>query len=531
VKFRYPGTVAALAISIVAAAWLAVRALVHQPPLLWDESEHVLYGVEVLSHLKGWNWEGFRNASFYQFFWSFLHSWWVGFFLGLSGYSDVAARFSSIVAYAVFLFSMYCAGSRCREVGTARAAGFAAMAAAWIPSSLPDFGVQCMQEVPALMTAGCALWAFREAMERRRPAWWLGAGLLTTVSFFMKYNFGIMLAVAFAILVAVEFLLSREYGFLQALPWVYGPLLLAALHWLVYPEFRVAEFLTIFVNRPQGPAVWSMEGLLFYPRGLFVEGGWWALLLVAGFGVGLSLVRSRWNRLLLILVCCVFGSITLQQTKVYRYLYPAYPGLFLLVGAAVAAWYGRCGSRGVVRWLFLAAGIVFAGRFLYAVEAARDKPEIRYAVRPVVERTVASLIGSTAVLTVGEADLLSAGLVEWELLKRGKRVPVYESMLFKERLAGARPFDADTVVHQADIDALCAVVRERRCDAVVAVDIPSGSPLDNDDYRLFNAWKRPYVRLLVMGVPGFALHETVTNEAMGITVRTYRVASPAAPVE
>ena len=119
-------------------------------------------------------------------------------------------------------------------------------------------------------------------------------------------------------------------------------------------------------------------------------------------------------------------------------------------------------------------------------------PKIEMVPRDVAAYLVHELEGKKGVLFIGEFNAVPAHLIAWELRKRGDRVPVYQSMDYKEPLEGMTPF-APGSSDRTNLLRLVTVARELSVDTVVTIGLKKISPFYDWEYIAFNEWKQKYV--------------------------------------
>ena len=492
----------------------------HQPPPKWDEAQHMVFGWQIWADQADGSLLKLLKDSYAQFYWPFLHSWWVAMFMKAFGVTDRGARLSSFAAMLVTVPLAFWAGKSLFKERVPWA-GLSAVALLLMLASLPGLAAQCMIELPATMLSFLALLIYILAEDHQTVMTHACFGCVLAAVFLIKYNFGLALIGAFVAVAATELLFHHETYHWQNLIAVLTPLAVVFLVWLVVPRFRVNDLFDVLANRRQGPQDLGWEYTLFYPKVVYADAGWWAVVLVGGL---LNALRYLKNLSIRLLFCvCVFygGIIFFHQTKDTRHIYPLYPALILLAAFALAS-----GTSAVFvsapRWRARLLSLVLVAMLLRPL-AALAHPRMP-AEQELLPAPIAASIGDQVhdrrrVFVFGEFNELPADLIAWELHKRGNRTTVYPSTNYKQALEGISGLTSggsDTV----DLAKVGRLLAELSADMVVTFSLEKASPFYDEDYRTWNAWKSKYVDTFA-SVPGYE-KVFAKDYPAGISATVYR---------
>src|SRR5262245_23039158 len=268
-----------------------------------------------------------------QFYWSFLHSWWAAGFMTVFGVTDFGARISSFAAMMISVLLAFAAG---RELYRERVpwAGLIAVGFLLMFSSLPGLASQCMIELPAVMMSFLTLWLYIRAEQEQTALRYAQFGCALGATFLMKYNFGLALISAFIVVAATDLSFNRAVFSCRNTLSVLMPLAAVFFFWLVAPKFRLGQYFDTLINRPQGPQELGWAYVMYYPKVIYAEVGWWALLWPGALLCAARHLKNRVVRLLFCVCLLYFGIIFFHQTKDLRHIYPLYPALVLLAAFA-----------------------------------------------------------------------------------------------------------------------------------------------------------------------------------------------------
>ncbi len=494
----------------------------HQSPPKWDEAQHMLFAWQIWADFMDGDVIKFLRDSHAQFYWGFLHSWWAAGFMTAFGVTDFGARISSFAAMILSSFLAFYGGKELYKEGVPWT-GLVAVALFLMFTSLPGLASQCMIESPAMMMSFFALLMFIRTEQRKTGTSYAQFGCALGGAFLMKYNFGLALISAFAIVAVTELLINREASYWRSVIPVLVPLVVVFLFWLIVPEFRLGQYFETLVNRPQGPQEFGWAYLMYYPKVIYSEVGWWALLFLGALPYAVRHLKDRAIRLLFCVCVVYFGMIFFHQTKGPRHIYPLYPALILLAAFALVSWTSAlCENFPRLRAALLS--LVMVAMFLRPVTAL-VKPRIP-AEQELIPAKIATYAGdqvrdAKSVFVIGEFNELPAHLIAWELRKRGNRIPVHQSMDYKQALEGLSAFTPGGG-DPADLSKLVELLKKLSVDTVVTVGLKKTSPFYDEDYKAFNDWKHKYVDRFE-SVPEYGKIASRDFASVGVPVTIYRV--------
>jgi hypothetical protein len=247
--------------------------------------------------------------------------------------------------------------------------------------------------------------------------------------------------------------------------------------WMLWPE-HTKELLGFVENRSSHLPF--AEALLFYPR-TFVERfhaspGLGVAALTTALVVSLRLPRLAPARRLVALAMLVgLAALVLHPYKMERFLSPVAPLVWLAAASAFAeaAWQaalrlpGRLGQAlpGAVAVAALALS-ARAGVDLPRLESDRALHGVAPAVAPVVDAVAAAAAeASGGTLLVGAWNMLSPGLVEWEMRRQSQGPAEPPAVELPERIAGGR-FDPARILDRA----------AGSVERVIVLDLSNGAP-------------------------------------------------------
>ena len=339
---RRAGLFALLVVLAAAAslAFLVYRRVIAPAGLLtWDEGYHALRALRAAVELREGSFVRLAYDAYRSVYWPPLHALYVGVLFLLFGSTAEVARASSLPALVAAAGFLAASALRARGAAAALVAGFGFLL---VPSIAYLSGTAYL-ELPALALFALALFLY---VSGRHPVL---LGLSVFATYLARTNYGVLFALGLTVALAWDASLGRHLppgdprlaarrDALRTLAALAVPLAL----WFAYPP-KIAHTVAALVNVPLGPAPFTAEGLLFYPRVAVQLAGSGPLLALYVVAVGLSLtrrgLRDRSVRLavLLVLLQAVFAE--LSHTKATRHILPLALLLPLLLGIQVSdAW-------------------------------------------------------------------------------------------------------------------------------------------------------------------------------------------------
>jgi hypothetical protein len=321
-----------LVLSLVLSFVVYARVVAPAGPLNWDEGFHALYGLRAATEIRQGDLVRLAYDAYRSVYWPPLHTLWSGMFFLLFGATTEVARVSSLPAYAATALLLALAALRAR--GTV-AALIAAVGFLLSPLAATLAG-QSLLELPALALFSLAFYLY---VDGRHPVL---LGLAVFATYLTRTNYGVLLALGLVGAFATDGALRRTLpphdprraarsAALRASAALTLPLLL----WFAYPPKIVHTFAAL-ANLPTGPARFTTEGFLYYPRAAIGLAGTLPLLLVWATALVLSFGRralgDRNIRLAVFLALLQIVFAELSHTKLARHILPLAVLLPFLLG-------------------------------------------------------------------------------------------------------------------------------------------------------------------------------------------------------
>ena len=417
---RRAGSFALVAV-LATAAGLAVLVyrllIVPAGPFTWDEGYHALRALRASEELREGSVLRLAYDAYRSVYWPPLHALYVGTHFLLFGASAEVARASSLPALLAAAGFLAAAALRARGATAALVAGFGFL----LSPSVVGLSGHALLELPALALFALSICLY---VGGRRPVL---LGLSVFATFLARTNYGVLLALGLTVALAADAVAARHLppgdpgraarrDALRTL----AALVVSLILWFAYPP-KIAHTVAALVNVPLGPAPFTAEGLLFYPRAAVRLAGSGPLLAVYAAAVGLSLtargLRDRCIRLTLTLVLLQALFAEVSHTKLARHILPLALLLPLLLGIQVSDAWTR--GRGVLRAALLCGGaLLLAGQgFAFAAVLTREGLRLSDATRDLILREAAK-DGRTAFVASENAAIPPASC-DFELVSRG----------------------------------------------------------------------------------------------------------------
>jgi 4-amino-4-deoxy-L-arabinose transferase-like glycosyltransferase len=323
-----------------------------------------------------------------------LFVWLEALSFSVFGLSDWAAKFPAALLGFGTLLLVYAIA---RELsGSAWVANLAWVVLASTQYFL-KYAMHAMTDVPFTFFFALAVWCYLKAWPQR-PWWWLGCGAAIACCVLMRSILGLLVVGVISLhllwLWRAQVLGSFLFwvGCLLALG---APLLWYVAQYQLYgPEFLSQHFAFTVENarsiQPAGNAAWLL-GLAHYPWLLLkLYWPWWPCLL---FGLAWA-AKQAWRNtaaapgLLLLWVLCVVVPFSLIESKVLRYLLPAFPAFPILIAFTLARWIpaawrqASLAGASALLGLMLVGVTVAPGHRLRASDVKQLLPPIEAAIAP-----------------------------------------------------------------------------------------------------------------------------------------------------
>lgn len=103
----------------------------------------------------------------------------------------------------------------------------------------------------------CALLMYMRTEKNQARKSYLGFGCALGATFLMRYDFGLALISAFAVVATTELWFNREESYLRNVIQVLVPLAVVFLFWFIVPEYRLDKFSEVLINVPRGRRSWA----------------------------------------------------------------------------------------------------------------------------------------------------------------------------------------------------------------------------------------------------------------------------------
>lgn len=277
-----------------------------------------------------------------------LFVWLEALSFSLFGLSDWAAKFPAALLGFGTLLLVYAIA---RELSSSAWVANLAVIVLATTQYFLKYAMHAMTDVPFTFFFALAVWCYWRAW--RQPsnghgAWWLGCGGAIACCMLTRSILGLLVlgVISSHLLVLRRFDVWRSAACWNGLLLALGlPLLWYLAQYRLYgSEFLVRHFAFTVENarsiHPTGDTEW-LRGLAQYPW-LLLKLYWpWLPCLLAGL---VWAIRQTWRsadpapRLLLIWVLCVVVPFSLIESKVLRYLLPAFPAFSILAAFALNHW-------------------------------------------------------------------------------------------------------------------------------------------------------------------------------------------------
>jgi 4-amino-4-deoxy-L-arabinose transferase-like glycosyltransferase len=370
--WRSAALLAALALSLVLSGVIHARAVRTAGPLNWDEGFHALHGLRAAAEIREGDLVRLAYDAYRSVYWPPLHALYASAFFLLFGATAEVARESSLDAYAATALLLALAGLRARG----RAAALVAAAGFLLSPLAARLAGQSLTDVPALALFSLAFFLY---VDGRRPVL---LGLAVFATYLTRTNYGVLLALGLALAFAADGAFagnvpegdSRRAVRTAALR-AFAALALPLLAWFAYPP-KIVHTVAALANLPTGPAPFTAEGLLYYPRAAVGLAGTLPLLLVWGTALVLSLGRralaDRNVRLAVFLALLQIVFAEISHTKLDRHILPLAVLLPFLLGVLVDDLWAR--RESAVRGAVVAGGAVLLALQVPAFLAALAPP-------------------------------------------------------------------------------------------------------------------------------------------------------------
>lgn len=338
-----------IVVLVLAGLFLAFR-VIPQANVLWDEAVYLGWIYRIHQAIVSGQFSTLSDLTYRQFEYPPLQSYVLAALLLPFGFTIGAARLSNLLLFLVTGWFVY---DTAKRLGNRSHEPFAGYIAVLLYASSPlllYLASVAYKETGGMLILLLTLRSYAAFRRSPTPLRLVTVAGLLAAAFFWKYHYGVFL-VPVILTEAVIHLIERKDIVRTALRYtiITLPSVLLLLLFIVIPG-RFGQF-TYTLNNPyryMDDMVSRMDGLLFYPRGLYFA---FALNHVTGVLLIISLVgglvftktvelRSYWLLLFFTLALLTPHTTNLQE----RYLATALPGLFIIADVLVvriAAWVKR----------------------------------------------------------------------------------------------------------------------------------------------------------------------------------------------
>lgn len=489
----------------------------------WDEANHMMFGLEITQDIRNFSPEELLSDSYKQFYWGFLHSWMLAAFFILLGVTELAARLTSLFCFFLLIIAVYFAG---KEISKGKS-WYGGLMAALLVCSSPFLFVsasECMIEIPAMLLTVIAFYFFFMVLKNQTDGYRLLAGVLITLTFFMKTNYGTLCAVVAAVYGLTELILREETAgkIFRNYAVMFLPFVFSMFFWLLFPTNRFDEFFKSISSRVLGPSGFTVQGLIYYPVGVYRTSGLLTWLYLAAFLSSIAeLKENKIARFMFLYVAVTVIMYTFHCTKCYRFIYNIFPAIYLITACQIEK---RTGHNRIIKAFVLASlSVIFIFQLKSSVGSRLASNTWERERRDAFGCILKSIENPGKIFLLGEFNEMSPCLFNWGISRAfGRKISVYESGILKYRLEGI-----DSGVSQegegVNRKEFPRVISEIDADYIICLLPDKNSPFYNDDYLMWNHWKSKYVPLL-RNMPGYALGAGRYYPEIGLDVSIYRKA-------
>jgi hypothetical protein len=372
----------AAALSLLACLYAYFNLLLPLDVFLWDESHHGFYAMQIFDDLRLGDWGGFWEHTNNQALWMPLHSWLVGLFLWIFGFSYTTARCASLFLFFLSALLVYLISTELSEE-RGWSIGLIAVVLYLTSPALLHLAVLNMQEMLGMFICLISVY-FMIRNSRHNAAWkYLVLGLLLGIAYWAKTNYAIVLAFGFGL-----FQLSALWGLKRPSPALPTenkkaagkrrkekkppPAVNALQAWLMDNVYIVLGFLPLFVlwwatppfERKYGLGITIRQGAVAGSGVAFLSGilptaflylqsfvtsynlsFWLALGCLFSLIISFRYFKDQNIRLLAIVFCANFTFLSLMSWTEERFLSQTVPLGFILFGYFSLDIYARYRQR------------------------------------------------------------------------------------------------------------------------------------------------------------------------------------------
>ena len=324
-----------LVISILVAVFVC-RAYILMANVLWDEASFLLWGERIYESLRHGNSMDLIRLTREQFYYPPLQSWILAVPLYLVGYSVFNARLVSLFFYILGSLLSFFIARNLEKKRNNLTGLFASMFFISSPMMI-FFSTLAMKEMMGAVFSCFCIYLYFKIREENNILFSFSVSIILILLFFIKYNFGVIMAFILIIETLISFFsLKNKFILLRNQIIIFTPFLIIIGYWIFYPDNKLASFISILKNP------WSVtlgmgkliDYLLYYPRSIFYMYSF-SNVLGAHFLASLILVLLWWKNYkvrvlwLYVSVNIFLGTVHFQNMQ-ERFIFLAIPFLFII---------------------------------------------------------------------------------------------------------------------------------------------------------------------------------------------------------
>jgi 4-amino-4-deoxy-L-arabinose transferase-like glycosyltransferase/O-antigen ligase len=538
----------ALTVVFLVAAGVCIHTMLILPRghFLWDPSGFAWRAWEALRSLRAGQWMDLTHSLLQQPTYPPLHTLMLSGGFAVFGDSATVARLSSLVGFLMATGLVYWLGWEfAPSPNTGALTGGILVALTMSAPTLVYLASDVQLEAAGLLlTMAAMLCACRVPYCKRwskRRKWLATTGLLSTATFFLKYNYGL------PVLIGVWGASLLEGGGWQErrrpLVVLACTTLLPIALWFGTGGRKIEAFVDFAVNRTSGLSWW--QGLLFYPGALLREyASHWLLGCAILLAFGLTLVRchERDYRARVVLLTAIAGLMlaVLHPYKQARFIYTIVPLVLLpaaVWGTRAVQWCKEWTRRpGNSRRRQMGAAVLVAALLalnllcvLSSLRRYQDGENERLNFDASAQTAVAGMLtflenhadAAQGVLVNGYFNEVSEALLRWTWRDRAEDKPllVY-GFPFAGRAGRQRNEMGDSLTYVLELE---QALDQHHPQLVVSIAVRPNSAFYTADYEAWNAWQEGYDAAM-RHHPHLELVDQAYFDQRGVQVSIYRFA-------
>ena len=247
------------------------KVLLNSGPFLWDEAHHSIFALITYQDLIQLDVFSFLKGSYSQVYWPFLYSWILDFSFLIFGTSIVTARITSLVCFFFFVLIVYKVGEEMSDE-KGWLIGVIAVLFPLTSNGLTLYAAQAMLEIPGILLLSLTFLFYIRASKNRNMRDFFLTGCCAALTYFLKTGYGISIIITLFICRVIECKFEIRKLFSSNNLYIFLPIALSLLIWFADTS-KIFETISALSNRTQGPARFSLEGILFHPKRIWEISG------------------------------------------------------------------------------------------------------------------------------------------------------------------------------------------------------------------------------------------------------------------